>query len=850
MTEDFWKSKLKAFLHDPPNKCFDIAGHEKTAAAGMMAAGFLEEEIKGDKTTEHIPGSPDYRKSCEDDKFCDRAASAADRFLFPNSRKMNACFTGGKDAPFLHPFCPGRFYTEQPVPGSAFAEEKFQSAIGVVDSALSWKDKFLLYWRRWPEESAKLDRRLAFLPADTRIPDHSIWHHLSLTSAMRACMKDGHAEFAFLLFQIGPVQDFIECARSTRDCWSGSYILSWLMSKALLAASMEIGPDNVIFPALRGQPFFDLAMKDVYSGIRLDSGKNLWTYVSSSICGKGSKLRIPNLPNRFLMLVPQNQAEKLAVLAENAICSEWRNIADYAWKKFTEISDMDLQLWKKRWDDQIDKFLHIHWQTMDWDAALKNEELTRIAVQVPEQERDLRYFSSSVGNPALSSIGNTWNPQYSRVAKAFAARHILRDFAQVDREKDSRLAGAPKDALSGVESVIGPEELWEKLKKGSGTSLFKSNEGPYGAITIVKRLFPEYLKTVSPELNFDSAIRSTKEIAGERKYFAILAMDGDEIGKRLSGKKAKRFKDSLAREAREYFDHLKGTDFDTFLRPMSPSAHAQFSECLSNFALHLVEPVIRSFDGQLIYAGGDDVLAMLPAGNALAAAYTLRCMFRGEKPELLNHIKGLDSQTAAFQATGIRVEHEGWVTIPSGKESLPLMVPGTESDVSCGIAIAHHSFPLQRAIHEARAAEKRAKTGYGRAAFAMSLLKRSGEIVQWGSKWKSSALELFYSYKEIRDQDEAVRFPYSFAQQLLPYDLDHEQKTLDADELRKIILADFREVCSRQWSDAPMELAARYLSELEKEYKLDGFGNFVKLFLAVAFIYRKSDNGNNDESEE
>lgn len=47
-----------------------------------------------------------------------------------------------------------------------------------------------------------------------------------------------------------------------------------------------------------------------------------------------------------------------------------------------------------------------------------------------------------------------------------------------------------------------------------------------------------------------------------------------------------------------------------------------------------------------------------------------------------------------------------------------------------------------------------------------------------------------------------------------------------------------------------MELAARYLSELEKEYKLDGFGNFVKLFLAVAFIYRKSDNGNNDESEE
>lgn len=844
MTEDFWKSKLKAFLHDPPNKCFDIAGHEKAAASAMKAAGFSEEEING---AECAAGLPDYRKMREADKFCDRTASAADRFLFPHSRKMNARFTGGKDAPFRHPFCPDCFYTEKPVSGAALAEEKFQDAIGSVDSSLSWKNRFLLYWRRWPEEAAKLDKRLAFLPADTRIPDHSIWHHLSLTSAMRACMKDGRPEFAFLLFQLGPVQDFIECARSTRDCWSGSYILSWLMSKALLTVSMEIGPDNVIFPALRGQPFFDLAMKDIYSGIHLDEGKNLWTYVSRSITGRNSKLRIPNLPNRFLMLVPQDQAEKLAVLAENAIRSEWRNIADYAWKKFTEISNMDLQLWEKRWNDQISRFLQIHWQTMDWDVSLKNEELTRIAVQIPEQERDPRYFASSAGNMELSSIGNTWNPQYSRIAKAFAARHMLRDFAQVDREKDPRIAGAPKDALSGVESVIGPEELWTQFRNGTDSDLpFKSNEGPYGAITIMKRLFPEYLKTVSPELDFDSAVKSTKEIAGKRNYFAVLAMDGDEIGKRLSGKKAKRFKDSLAKEAREYFDSLNGTDFDTFRRPMSPSAHAQFSECLSNFALHLVEPVIRSFDGQLIYAGGDDVLAMLPAENALAAAYTLRCMFRGEKPELLNRITGLDSQVAAFERTGIQVEHEGWVSIPSGSESLPLMVPGTESDVSCGIAIAHHSFPLQRAIHEARAAEKRAKSEYGRAAFAMSLLKRSGEIVQWGSKWESSALELFYRYKATRDKDEAVRFPYSFARQMLPYDLDHEQKTLETDEdLKNIILEDFREVCSRQWSGAPTELAKQYLTELQKEYKFNGFGNFVKLFLAVAFIYR-----NNKESED
>jgi hypothetical protein len=36
-----------------------------------------------------------------------------------------------------------------------------------------------------------------------------------------------------LKLQIGPVQDFIAQARSTRDLWSGSYLLSWLMAAGL-----------------------------------------------------------------------------------------------------------------------------------------------------------------------------------------------------------------------------------------------------------------------------------------------------------------------------------------------------------------------------------------------------------------------------------------------------------------------------------------------------------------------------------------------------------------------------------------------------------------------------------------
>ncbi len=38
---------------------------------------------------------------------------------------------------------------------------------------------------------------------------------------------------SLLKLQIGPVQESIAQARSTRDLWSGSYLLSWLMAAGI-----------------------------------------------------------------------------------------------------------------------------------------------------------------------------------------------------------------------------------------------------------------------------------------------------------------------------------------------------------------------------------------------------------------------------------------------------------------------------------------------------------------------------------------------------------------------------------------------------------------------------------------
>ena len=56
------------------------------------------------------------------------------------------------------------------------------------------------------------------------------------------------ARTEYFTFQLGPVQSFIESARTVRDLWTGSFILSWLTVTALKKAEGEgaetLSPDN------------------------------------------------------------------------------------------------------------------------------------------------------------------------------------------------------------------------------------------------------------------------------------------------------------------------------------------------------------------------------------------------------------------------------------------------------------------------------------------------------------------------------------------------------------------------------------------------------------------------------
>lgn len=855
--QEFWKRKLMAYLHDPPCKCLDYGPeHEETAWSFCENAGMGEEDketFKGIKDADHY-------------------ASAADRFTFP---KSECSFNFYSNPVAKHPLGGSSYKLKIPYDspeGIGSVIKILKDAVGAISENLTWEQKFFLHWRRWIENAVDTDndsefaRHLAYYPADTRLPDHSIWNHMCVTSAFEGTRnKDKKISPSFLVFTLGPVQDFISQAESTRDLWAGSYLLSWLTAHAAKAISDKIGPDNIISPKLRGQGIFDLLYKgEIYDKIKfknkVGSEDTLWQRMYPENEENLRRLLSPTLPNRFLAFIPADMAEELGKDAEKAVKTELKEIAkdvwNYDWNSDTKKTDIE----KKRFFKQVEFFPQITWQVFPWLGdigkamnAYKDIPVNSVSPSPYENmnffyelatkkmdigDRDERYYSDNKKD-SLNNVAFTWQAQYAMADYLNSARRNTRDFAQFIT--DEHQAESKKDFLSGKEETIGHETL--------------------GAINLIKRHFAfAYLRK---RIDFDdekfkSAIRfdSTRDIANNNNdkspYIAIIAMDGDGMGKWISGENCPKFIEQLADGSKPYFNDLKLPGLPDAKRLLSPSYHLQFSEALANFAYYLAEKVIYEFGGQLIYAGGDDVLAMLPADKALKCARTLRSVFRGEKGSITDE----DERKYKFAIT-----NDGFIAVG---EKYQIVVPGLNADVSCGIAIAHCQHPLQHIVNEAMKAEKRAKNEYGRSAFAINLIKRGGETIHWGAKWPKyktengktedtcPAIELYEKYCEFRSNFEKTkkagensvsgRFPYVVAERLKPYQLG-ENKFFEGFNPRQVVMEELKEIFDRQGGSGLKELCEKYLVILEKGYSKDkptpAFADFANLFLTAAFIERE-----------
>ncbi len=395
--------------------------------------------------------------------------------------------------------------------------------------------------------------------------------------------------------------------------------------------------------------------------------------------------------------------------------------------------------------------------------------------EIPGFRRQLEQFLSITW--AIRSATGNMGDDYKKLSAQLAARRNVRDFAAWT--EDAAVIHAPKDFLSGKEVAL---------------------RNRRGALNLVKQ-------SLVKERDYSAGVKDVAKSA--QPYYAVIAFDGDRMGVKLSGFK-------------------------------TADEHRAFSGALAAFALCVKDTIDEASNrqGTLVYAGGDDVLAVVPATCALECAKALR----GKFSEIV----------------------------------------GTDMTASSGVAIGHVKEPFQDLVKAAQTAEHRAKNAYGRNAVAVTALKRSGETQEWGFLWnkdleKTVAVALFKKIRELTadakartaDRNASVaslsgRFPYKLAALFRPYALtkcvddaalkeqSKEKEKADAMvTMRDVVWAEFNHAWEQSRGNSglsvPPEVEA-YLDETFGKRTSEGSPkeetpkgrpeDFLNLFLCETFIDR------------
>jgi CRISPR-associated protein Cmr2 len=726
-----WDLLTRVFLHDPPDKALDIRGHEARAARYLEAA--LDREI-------------DAATIKSDAGLADALAAIAERLPMPTAgadgRRAVSVENGALR--INHPLGAGTRVISTPAINEAAVTGVIRSIVSEIDDAGS---RFLALWRLLPERLTANDPAFAVLPADTRVPDHTIWHHADTVAALLPTNTGAGA--AFVSFAVAPVQTFIEAARSLRDLWSGSLILSWLAFRALLPIVEEVGPTALIFPYLRGNPLLD-------RWLRRQPG--LATKIHAPLPEDCAR---PSLPNRFLAVVPASEAPDLAHRCEQAAHAAWRDLAEEVRRRLSR-EVLEFPGWDALWQQQIDDYWEIRSAILPF-RRISDDDLASfcgaptfahawtdagrihgLAMSIPGSERP-GYDQQNAGR---------WQATVDLAARSLEAHRAIRHVPENRSRADGPVP--QKCALLGTVERMGPPEFdqnrkfWETLSATTVRGVQVRPHEYFSAIALTKRFalpvhlagelgvdrhhqFPDTATVAArpwlersglewpddcngqwlywrrhdqdenekpvPEPVWNRIRKARQDHGWPSAYLVVLVMDGDKMGQWLRGDKNPTLAEALHPKMRDYFVANGASEtIERARRPVGPALHAAISEALTNFATYVAPPIVERYQGALIYSGGDDLLALLPTQTAIVCAERLRDAFTARE--------------GSWRRDGESVRD--------------LLVMGGRATVSAGMAVVHYKEDLRVALGLARQAEGAAKQE-GRNRLHLFIARRSGE---------------------------------------------------------------------------------------------------------------------------
>lgn len=569
MTTDhiLWHTKLAARLHDPAEKALvllrDPAGHENgtsralTRLLGLHAITADTLDADNDEALVRTVFKEGISRTMY--RHVQRAdwwAAAADRPQWP-MEEITVSTKKGEEKTFkvahwaqvrwankpmlLHPLTGDTFDLGQHggLSDTDFHDIKERSfnhharlLLALEDQApgqsLDSKKALLALWRFAPDlregdDNGKLGELWKLLPADTRIPDHSIWDHLDLTSAFAgAFAADPEGEAALLTLSIGPVQPFIASARKMEDLWAGSHLLARLAWEAMRVVADKLGPDAILFPRLRGVPQVDLWLRDE-CGLPAELFQDCdWMQGSTD----SNPLFAAALPNRFVAVVPASQAKELAEAVQSQV-RQWlqdkgRQVVERLLAEVRMEADPALPCFEQM-RTQLQDFPEVHWAAVPFSLigiTNKDKQNGLDTTQLSEAMRP--FFSATEGEEYGFLATSAWqllrqdlyaqddsgqkfcffapNPGvlypavHDLAERALAAAKALRPFAQSRQEgwRDS-LSGEAEWLTTDCSQLALPpgqrtSTLWARIANAR-PAWAKAGEH-LGALSALKRLWP------------------------------------------------------------------------------------------------------------------------------------------------------------------------------------------------------------------------------------------------------------------------------------------------------------------------------------------------------------------------
>lgn len=541
MSDINYNDKLVNFLHDPIDKCFEIQGHEERA--------------------NEYSKSIDVTVKKEDYRYSDIIASTMERSLLPPKDKNNEKLYQEFNE-IRHPFSTGKIEVNY-----ENALENFKEALKSILSSiknLDDKKKFYYLWRNLENDLVdkindnELKKIIPLLPADTRIPDHSIWEHLKITSALNAYDIDGTKiqNNSLFLFSIGPVQSFISQSKKAQDFFWGSFILSYFTFEAIKVIIEKFGPTSIIYPDLNKQPLMDYYIE-----------KNINIEVKNS---NSDKLNFASIPNRFVAIIGETQQEEIKNIVgeiRQKFDTIKNNFIEKLYEKF-ELNKKDKNNTKNFIIGQLSDFPQIYWVALPWrkegenyndisiddvkdffnDTKINNwKELSEFALNTRNQHGELEYRDVNIGflYPVL----------YSVLEKSMGAIKNAREFRQKEEKGRKCILCGEKNVVFYKKTELEKNKTEDEIRKKklfSKENFIFNNEIPLKylrngeglcSLCFMKRTFDVYLKSLDknlPDINFPSVVEvAVADFKEKIREFEEYKKYEDKINEYLGNQKVK-----------------------------------------------------------------------------------------------------------------------------------------------------------------------------------------------------------------------------------------------------------------------------------------------------------------------